>query len=92
MASSALQKRKLMGRTSGRLAAKSISITGGGCRFGRGAAKAVILTSGDLRRAGAVRLRLDEAARHVERVGEVSRGHSRNDTCRTEGPNGRSGQ
>jgi hypothetical protein len=33
------------------LAAKSVSIKGGGCRFGRCAAKVVELTSGDLRRA-----------------------------------------
>ena len=41
--------RGISGRTSGRLVAKSISIKGQGCRFGRGAGKAIELTQGGLR-------------------------------------------
>jgi len=41
--------RGIPGRTSGRLIAKSTSIKGQGCRFGRGAGKAIELTQGGLR-------------------------------------------
>ncbi len=40
----------MLGRTSGRLIAKSISIKGQGCRSGRAAGKAIELTWGGLRR------------------------------------------
>jgi len=40
----------ILGRTSGRLITKSISIKGQGCRSGRGAGKAIELTWGGLRR------------------------------------------
>lgn len=63
-------------RTSGRLAAKSVSIKGGGCRFGGRAAKAVELTSGGLRRAVVEVTAAESVARRADRVGEVSRGHS----------------
>ena len=39
----------ILGRTSGRRIAKSISIKGQGCRSGRGAGKAIELTQGGLR-------------------------------------------
>jgi hypothetical protein len=42
--------RGIPGLTSGQLTAKSISIKGQGCRSGRGAAKAIELTWGGLRR------------------------------------------
>ena len=45
------------GRTSGLMIAKSISIKGQGCKFGRCAAKAVVLTSGGLGRVPDSRLR-----------------------------------
>ena len=45
------------GRTSGPLIAKSISIEGQGCRSGRGAAKAIELTQGDLRHVPTLELR-----------------------------------
>ena len=38
------------GRTSGQMIAKSISIKGQGCKFGRCVAKAAVLTSGGLGR------------------------------------------
>jgi len=47
----------ISGRTSGRLAAKSRSIKGQGCRFGRGAGKAIELTQGGLRHVPSSELR-----------------------------------
>ena len=47
----------ILGRTSGRLIAKSISIKDQGCRSGRGAGKAIELTQGGLRRVPASELR-----------------------------------
>ena len=49
--------RGIPGRTSGRLIAKSIFIKGQGCRFGRGAGKAIELTQGDLRHVPTLELR-----------------------------------
>ena len=49
--------RGISGRTSGRLIAKSISIKGLGCRFGRGAGKAIELTQGGLRHVPTLELR-----------------------------------
>ena len=46
--------RGILGRTSGQLIAKSISIKGQGCRSGRCAGKAIKLTWGDLRRVPSV--------------------------------------
>ena len=48
--------RGISGRTSGQRTAKSIFIKGQGCRFGRGAGKAIELTQGDLRRVPALEL------------------------------------
>jgi len=45
------------GRTSGRLTAKSTSIKDQGCRFGRGAGKAIELTQGGLRHVPTLELR-----------------------------------
>jgi hypothetical protein len=45
------------GRTSGQRIAKSISIKDQGCRSGRGAAKAIELTQGDLRHVPTLELR-----------------------------------
>jgi len=61
-------------RTSVLLIAKSISIKDQGCISGRCAAKAVGLTSGDLRR---VPRGTEEIERFPDRAAEVSRGHSR---------------
>ena len=47
----------ILGRTSGRLIAKSISIKDQGCRSGRAAGKAIELTQGGLRRVPASELR-----------------------------------
>jgi hypothetical protein len=49
--------RGIRSRTSGQLIAKSIAIKGCGCRSGRGAGKAIELTSGDLCRVSSGRLR-----------------------------------
>ena len=49
--------RGILGRTSGRLIAKSRSIKGQGCRSGRCAAKAIELTWGGLRRVPSLELR-----------------------------------
>ena len=68
------------------MTAKSISIKGGGCRFGRRAAKVVELTSGGLRRAWGRDAKAERTERGSERDGEVSRGHSSFATRRNEGP------
>ena len=49
--------RGILGRTSGRLIAKSISIKDQGCRSGRDAGKAIELTQGDLRHVPILELR-----------------------------------
>ncbi len=49
--------RGIPGRTSGRLTAKSTSIKDQGCRFGRGAGKAIELTQGGLRHVPTLELR-----------------------------------
>ena len=49
--------RGILGRTSGRLIAKSISIKGQGCRSGRGAGEAIELTQGGLRHVPTLELR-----------------------------------
>ena len=47
----------ILGRTSGRLIAKSLSIKDQGCRSGRGAGKAIELTQGGLRHVPTLELR-----------------------------------
>jgi hypothetical protein len=49
--------RGISGRTSGQRTAKSIFIKGQGCRFGRGAGKAIELTQGGLRHVPTLELR-----------------------------------
>ena len=49
--------RGISGRTSGQRTAKSRTIKGQGCRFGRGAGKAIELTQGDLRHVPTLELR-----------------------------------
>ena len=50
----------ILGRTSGRLIAKSISIKGQGCRYGRCAGKAIELTWGGLRHVPNLELRVPQ--------------------------------
>ena len=52
----------ILGRTSGRLIAKSISIKDQGCRSGRDAGKAIELTQGGLRRVPTLELRNPQGA------------------------------
>jgi len=66
--------RGISGRTSGQRTAKSIFIKGQGCRFGRGAEKAIELTQGDLRHVPTVGT--EGTARGPDRGAGVSRGHS----------------
>src|ERR1700733_95191 len=61
------------GRTSGQRIAKSISIKDQGCRSGRGAAKAIELTQGDLRHVPT--LGTEGTARGPDRGTSASRGH-----------------
>ncbi len=67
--------RGILGWTSGRLIAKSISIKGQGCRSGRCAVKALELTSGGLRRVPD--FGTEGTVRRPDRGAEVSRGHIR---------------
>ena len=75
--------RGLPGRTSGQRAAKSIAIKGRYGRSGGCAAKAVGLTSGDLRRVR--KSRTERVRKDRDRGAEVSRGHS--SRLAGEGPN-----
>ncbi len=65
----------ILGRTSGRRIAKSISIKGQGCRSGRAAGKATELTWGDL--CHCPDFGTEDAARRPERGAGVSRRRSR---------------
>jgi hypothetical protein len=67
--------RGMLGRTSGQLVAKSISIKGQDCRSGRCAGKAPGLTWGGL--CPCPGLGTEQAARRADRGAGVSRRHSR---------------